>query len=198
IPSAWGNASTIDRHEALYIGGAQRNSGAHSAALIFANWGYFTNSGTGTGGLDNATAQGDAVKFEIANVDVGGEFSQRLAFRARNASATNVEAMSIVSSGNIGIGTTSPRANLHTVNTGGNEYDLVQGNAGGGGTAFGPTDTIPISSGNGFDGYNGLALIPSAWGNASTIDRHEALYIGGAQRNSGAHSAALIFANWGY
>src|SRR5581483_8110861 len=108
IPSAWGNASTIDRHEALYIGGAQRNSGAHSAALIFANWGYFTNSGTGTGGLDNATAQGDAVKFEIANVDVGGEFSQRLAFRARNASASNVEAMSILSSGNVGIGTSTP------------------------------------------------------------------------------------------
>jgi collagen type VII alpha len=108
IPNGWGNASTMDQHRVVYIGGAQRNNGAVSSTLAFANWGYFTGTGAGAGGLNNATAQGDAVKFAITNIDVGAEFTQRLDFTTRSATGTNTTAMSILSNGNVGIGVTGP------------------------------------------------------------------------------------------
>lgn len=108
VPNRWGNATTADAHNVVYIGGAQRNSGATAATLAFANWGYFTGTGSGAGGLGNATAQGDAVKFGIALQENGGEFAQRLQFYGRSASGTTSNVMSILSNGNVGIGTTSP------------------------------------------------------------------------------------------
>ncbi|MBU6235616.1 MAG: tail fiber domain-containing protein [Alphaproteobacteria bacterium] len=108
IPGRWGNATTVDAHNVVYLGGAQRNNGATSSTLAFANWGYFTGTSTAAGGLGNATAQGDAVKFTISLEDGGAEFTQRLAFKARSATGTNVNPITVLSNGNVGILNTSP------------------------------------------------------------------------------------------
>jgi hypothetical protein len=88
-----------------------------SSTLAFANWGYFTATGSGAGGLENAVAQADAVKFDIRLEDAGGEFGQRLQFRSRSASGTNANAMAILSNGNVGIGTTTPAFKLDVSGT---------------------------------------------------------------------------------
>ena len=112
IPDGWGNTGTADSHTVLYLAGAQRNAAAVSSSIAFANWGYFTGTGTGAGGLGNATAQGDAVKFDISLRDNGGEFDNMLLFRSRSASNANANVLSLLSNGNVGIGTMSPGAPL--------------------------------------------------------------------------------------
>jgi hypothetical protein len=117
IPDRWGNASTVDAHNVLYLGGSQRNSNGVSSTLAFGNWGYFTSTGTGAGGLGNATAQGDAVKFDIRLEEAGSEFAQRLNFRSRSATNTNQNVLSLLSSGNVGIGIASPGQKLSVAGT---------------------------------------------------------------------------------
>lgn len=104
IPDRWGNATTADAHNALYIGGNQRNLGATAGTIAFANWGYFTGTGTAAGGLGNATAQADAVKFGIALTDNGSAFNQKLQFSSRSATGVNTDVMTMLSNGNVGIG----------------------------------------------------------------------------------------------
>jgi len=104
LPNRWGNATTIDAHTVVYIGGAQRNSGFVSSSLVFANWGYFTSTGVAAGGLGNATDQADAVKFKFEHTDGGGAFAQTLQLIAKSASLTQVVAMSVNNSGTVSLG----------------------------------------------------------------------------------------------
>ncbi|OGG58769.1 hypothetical protein A2765_05485 [Candidatus Kaiserbacteria bacterium RIFCSPHIGHO2_01_FULL_56_24] len=120
IPDRWGNATVVDTHTAMYLGGAQRNTNAIAASLVFANWGYFTNTGATAGGLGNATAQGDAVKFKFELHDAGGEFTQRLDLYSRSASAVNTAVLSALSNGSVGIAMTNPSVALDV--TGSIEY----------------------------------------------------------------------------
>jgi hypothetical protein len=103
FPNRWGNATTIDAHTALYLAGSQRHGGAVAASLVFANWGYFTGTGSGAGGLGNATAQGDAVKFGIVLEENGGEFAHRLQFTSRTASGVTSDVMSLLSDGSLAV-----------------------------------------------------------------------------------------------
>ncbi|NBX66517.1 MAG: hypothetical protein EBQ96_05930 [Proteobacteria bacterium] len=133
IPGRWGNATTADSHNVVYIGGAQRNLNGISGSLAFANWGYFTGTTTAAGGLGNATAQGDAVKFDVRLEDGGAEFTQRLNFRSRSATATNLDVMTLYSNGLVRIGSS----------VGGAAYNLdVQGVASG-------ADSVIRAVGNG-------------------------------------------------
>jgi len=104
LPNRWGNATTIDAHTAVYIGGAQRNGGATCSSLVFANWGYFTSTGVAAGGLGNATDQADAVKFKFEHTDGGGAFAQTLQLVTKSASLTQTVAMSVNSSGTVSLG----------------------------------------------------------------------------------------------
>ena len=101
LPGRWGNATTVDSHNVLYLSGAQRNTAAISSDVVFANWGYFTGTTTAAGHLGNATAQADAVKFNIRHTDNGGEFNQHLTFLARSASGTTVNALRLFSTGEV-------------------------------------------------------------------------------------------------
>lgn len=117
IPSKWGNATTVDSHSMMYIGGAQRNNSAVAGSLAFGNWGYFTGTGTSAGGLGNATAQSDAVSFKFVHYDAGSQFAQRLELISRSATGTETNALSVLSNGNVGIGTVSPQSALHVGKT---------------------------------------------------------------------------------
>lgn len=112
IPDRWGNVTTVDAHTSLLLAGSQRNINAIATGIGFANWGYFIGTGTGTGDLGNTTATSDAVKFKIYLKDTGSEFSQRLEFNSQSASATETNVMTMLSSGNVGIGTTNPTKRL--------------------------------------------------------------------------------------
>ncbi len=113
IPKGWGaSGGAADEHNILYLAGTQTNNGATAASIAFGNWGYFTGTGSGAGGLGNATAEGDAAKFQIVLNDAGGAFTQALNFVSRSASGTNTTAMTILSGGNVGIGNTGPSSKL--------------------------------------------------------------------------------------
>lgn len=104
LPNRWGNATTLDAHTAVYIGGGQRNAGAASCSLVFANWGYFTGTGVAVNELGNATAQTDAVKFKFDCVDIGSAFSQALRLVSKSASLTEQVAMVVRSDGSVYFG----------------------------------------------------------------------------------------------
>lgn len=104
-PNRWGNATTVDDHRTIYLAGSQRNSGGTVSGLAFANWGYFTGTGSGVGGLQNATSRADAVKFLFEHSD-NGEFTQTLTLKSRNATGATVNAISVVSSGAVTLGST--------------------------------------------------------------------------------------------
>ena len=108
IPDRWGNATTVDAHNVLNIAGSQRNSSAIAATLAFSNWGYFTGTTSAAGGLGNSTAQADAVKFRFELSDLGAAFTQALILKSRSATGTDTSAMTILSSGKIGIGSATP------------------------------------------------------------------------------------------
>lgn len=99
-PDNWGNSpSTVDDHRGVYIAGSQRNAGARAATLAFANWGYFTNTGTGAGGTQNSTARGDAIPFKFELCDNAGQFVHNLFLRYRSASGVEGTVMQVEQAG---------------------------------------------------------------------------------------------------
>ena len=106
--------------------------------------------------------------------------------------------MRVDNTGNVGIGTSVPRNIFHLKEGVNGSYAYIQGGTSSNSTDFGSADTIPVvSSGNGFTGYNGLAIIPKGWGAVSTTDAHNGLYIAGNQTTGGGTVAAtLSFGNW--
>ena len=109
----------------------------------------------------------------------------------------NNERVRFETNGYVGINTTVPRSYLDVL-CGNTTFPWIRNSVGAGGTAFANTDTIPIASGYGMVGYSGLAITPSRWGNATTVDAHTNLYLAGTQRNVGGYVTGITFANWGY
>jgi len=103
-PDRWGNASTVDDHRVVYLAGSQRNAAAVCTSHVFANWGYFTGTGSGAGGLQNATARADAIKFKLEHFDGGAEFTQSLALFCKSATGVATESLRFNSSGAITTG----------------------------------------------------------------------------------------------
>ncbi len=179
-------------------------NGTSQGGELYITNNYSSGSGTRVADLmfrltDSVGTRKPAAMIQALSNNQDSSTGDNLLFYTRTADATPTEKVRIDNNGNVGIGTTTPRSILHVREAGNGSYSYIQGGVlGGDGTAFGSADTIPVVSGNGFDGYNGLALIPAIWGGSATADAHNVIYIGGTQRNSGAISASLAFANWGY
>lgn len=142
--------------ERLTVLGPTTSASNLTNPVMFGNSGTHTNSGHKQGegvaigfqlrrGNDGATANTAYIKAE-AEADLGSSWPTALTFGTQRFGADPIEHLRLASTGNLGIGTTSPRGNLHLHSSSATRFDLTNTATG---TNSGDGSTISIDSTSG-------------------------------------------------
>jgi len=126
-------AITIDSNENVAIGSAT----ADPLSLAFTGTGLTINEDSGTAFIQVDSGNGSRIDFGVSGsrnttfyADGSGSEFSRTSNHPIHFKTNNTERMRIDSSGNVGIGTSSPSRNLHINGTGDVHFAITNGNTG--------------------------------------------------------------------